>query len=109
MNRPEGICPEAWSKAVDLVMDAKAERVPYYSTSEEIREARLADATAIAKAIQSSVEAERSRAAGEVETLIESLNEGLMTDGDLSKADVIAMRHQLEALHLAVDAIRKGA
>jgi len=62
MNRPEGISESAWEKAVDLVMNAEAERVPYYSTSEEIRDARLADATAIAKAIQSSVEAERAKA-----------------------------------------------
>ncbi|MEQ9634630.1 MAG: hypothetical protein RLW68_00950 [Devosia marina] len=67
------------------------------------------DAETLAAALKAAVEAERKRAVGEVETLIESLNEGIMTDGDLTKADVIAMRHQLEALNLAAGAIRKGA
>lgn len=61
-----------------------------------------ADEQAIAKALAG----ERERCAGAVETLIESVNEGLMTDAGLTDADVVAMKHQVEALDVAVEAIR---
>lgn len=41
------------------------------------------------------------KATGVIDTLIESLSEGLMTDAGLSKADRDAMRHQISALETA--------
>ncbi|KFL28179.1 hypothetical protein JP74_02930 [Devosia sp. 17-2-E-8] len=40
-----------------------------------------------------------------IDTLVESLNEGLMTDAGLTKADISAMKHQVEALNIAKDEI----
>jgi len=50
---------------------------------------------------------ERQGALNEIDTLIESLNEGLMTDAGLTQADRDGMTHQVMALHVAADTIRK--
>lgn len=47
-------------------------------------------------------------ACGAVGTLTESLQEGLMTDADLTGADREAMKHQITALNVAAAAIREG-
>lgn len=57
-----------------------------------------ADASARADGVREGV--------GVVDTLIESLQEGLMTDADLTAGDRIAMRHQVVALDEAATAIR---
>lgn len=41
-----------------------------------------------------------------IETLIESLEEGLMTDAGLTEEDRTAMRHQIEALEVAKEQIQ---
>lgn len=45
------------------------------------------------------------KAIGVIDTLIESLSEGLMTDAGLTKADRVAMEHQITALEIAKDGI----
>lgn len=45
------------------------------------------------------------KAIGVIDTLIESLSEGLMTDAGLPKADRVAMEHQITALEIAKDGI----
>ncbi len=61
----------------------------------------------IARAILAAKAEERQGAIGEIDTLIESLNEGLMTDSDLTNTDRVAMGHQIEALNVAADILRK--
>jgi hypothetical protein len=49
---------------------------------------------------------ERARCIGVIDTLVESLQEGLMTDAGLTIEDRLAMRHQIEALEVAASGIR---
>jgi hypothetical protein len=75
--------------------------------SEAVDKARAWDA--LAATFDKGVEKERARCIGVIETLLESLQEGLMTDAGLTEADREAMRHQIDALEVAAHSIRVSA
>ena len=58
--------------------------------------------------LDAAVRAERKRILSHIDCLIESLQEGLMTDAGLSKLDRQKMRAQIDALEVAAAAIREG-
>lgn len=58
--------------------------------------------------LDAAVRAERERLLSHIDGLIETLQEGLMTDAGLSKLDRQKMRAQIDALDVAAAAIREG-
>jgi hypothetical protein len=76
------------------------------ATENACKDVGIGNAVAWPEDVARAILAERERCAGSVEVLRESLLEGLMTDGDLTAEDRVAMNHQLEALQIALDCIR---
>lgn len=105
-------------RRVQRVTDLLEANNTYQHLARDAREAlkrREAD-TAKREAIAGRREAEGARsevsaavrvtdAIGVVDTLIESLAEGMMTDAGLTKADRVGMKHQITALEIAKDGI----
>lgn len=96
MSKPSDIPQDVFEVAVGIARDLPARVQP-------------ANRDFAANVIAQAIMAERRKAADRVDTLRESLMEGLMTDAGLTKADRIAMNHQLEALAVASKEIRGEA
>jgi len=104
MTRPEDVPEWAWLEAgmtFDLLYDA----CPDLDGGCEESFMRMVSRALIA-AEQRGAERENRLAIGDIDTLIESVREGLMTDSDLTAEDRVAMQHQIEALDVAANAIR---
>lgn len=96
MRKPDDIPQDVWDAAVDVLNDWNKGPV----TSETIARAILA-------AEKRGEKREYKRAIDEIDMLVESLMEGLMTDAGLTAADRSAMNHQINALGALSDAFRK--
>lgn len=84
--------PFAWVMPESDVLDNESTKKPIYTQDQ----------------LDAAVRAERERILSHIDGLLETLQEGLMTDAGLSKLDRQKMRAQIDALDVVAAAIREG-
>ena len=98
--------PVAWIWTDDIRAFRETGRNPTLLTAPVVKHMETALYTQ--DQLDAAVRAERKRILSHIDCLIESLQEGLMTDAGLSKLDRQKMRAQIDALEVAAAAIREG-
>lgn len=98
--------PVAWIRPKAIVEAARNGGASAYLQNEPDEFCSLAIYTQ--DQLDAAVRAERERLLSHIDGLIETLQEGLMTDAGLSKLDRQKMRAQIDALDVAAAAIRGG-